>query len=154
MVTFSVPIRRQGRFVGVVTADLAVDYFDTMRDSITKLDLGPDSYCIMVSAGGAVLVHPQRKYEFPSADSHLDALHLDASVCQQIQEMAETGNAEVRAMDPVYGKPGTFLFSQVPSAHWTFIIVKHGEDEPAPIDPWLQSNLKHQVEKSQTGSSK
>ncbi len=31
MVTFSAPIRRQGRFVGVVTADLAMDYFRWLR---------------------------------------------------------------------------------------------------------------------------
>ena len=51
MVTFSAPIHRQGRFVGVVTADLAMDYFRWLRNSVETLDLGPKTYCFVLSAG-------------------------------------------------------------------------------------------------------
>ena len=51
MVTFSAPIYRDGRFVGVVSADLAIDYFRDLRSVVDRLDLGPKSYCFVVSAG-------------------------------------------------------------------------------------------------------
>jgi hypothetical protein len=124
MVTYSVPIRREGRFLGVVTADLAVDYFNTMRGSIDKLDLGTGSYCFMVSKGGAVLVYPNEEFEFPSPRSNLDALQLDSVLRERILHMSELGNGSVDAVDPISGKPAVFLLSRVPSAGWTFIIVK------------------------------
>ena len=60
MVTFSAPIHRDGRFVGVVCADLAMDYFRDLHRSIDRLDLGPKSYCFLVSSGGADPGAPRR----------------------------------------------------------------------------------------------
>ena len=69
MVTFSAPIHRDGRLVGVVTADLAGDYFRDLHESLAQLDWGPGGSCFLVSADARLLVHPLERYEFPSADS-------------------------------------------------------------------------------------
>ncbi len=62
MVTFSAPIRRQGRFVGVVTADLAMDYFRGLRSSMEALDLGQRTYCFVLSSGGRILAPPRPRF--------------------------------------------------------------------------------------------
>ena len=82
MVTFSAPIRPGGRFVGAVTADLAMEYFRDLHSRVGRLDLGPKSYCLVVSAGGRILAHPLARYEFPSPESNLATLPLDESLPQ------------------------------------------------------------------------
>ena len=79
MVTYSAPIRRDGKFVGVVTADLAMDYFRNLRSSLGPLDTGPTSYCFLVSDAGRILAHPDDRYEFPGIDSDLTKVPVDAS---------------------------------------------------------------------------
>jgi eukaryotic-like serine/threonine-protein kinase len=59
MVTFSSPIRRGAPIVGVVTIDLSVKYFETLRAWLDELRLGDRSYGYVVSRSGAPISHPQ-----------------------------------------------------------------------------------------------
>jgi predicted Ser/Thr protein kinase len=124
MVTFSVPIRRGGRFVGVVAADLAIDYFRKMRVSLDDLELGADFYCFLFSPGGWILSHSQDCYEFPRPQSDLNKLLVHADFRRIVERMHKETNGQARAIDPLSGKEATFLFARVPSAGWTFVIVK------------------------------
>ena len=89
MVTFW-PIHRQGRFVGVVTADLAMDYFRWLRNSVETLDLGPKTYCFVLSAGGRILAHRDDCFEFPNADSDAARIPADQSFCDLLARMSAT----------------------------------------------------------------
>ena len=123
MVTFSAPIRRDGRFVGVVAADLAMDYFRDLRKSIDRMDLGPKSHCFLVSSGRRILAHPMDRYEFPGPDADLAKIRLDASFCNLVEQWTETSEGTARAIDFSTGRPASFLFSRIPSSGWTLVTV-------------------------------
>lgn len=122
MVTFSVPIEREGRFTGVVTADLAMDYFRNLRARVARLDLGPRGYCFMVSAGQRILVHPTERYQFPSQSARLEELPLDESIRARIAS-SRPGPPSLRGVDRPTGTPVSFLFSPIPAANWTLVTV-------------------------------
>lgn len=125
MVTFSAPILRDGRFAGVVTADLAMDYFHNLRDRIDRVDLGPKSYCIVVSAGQRILSHPLDRFEFPGPDSDLTQLPVDAAFRGLMSQWTRTPGGTFRALDFSTGETASFLFSRVGSAGWTLVTVVH-----------------------------
>ena len=124
MVTFSAPIRRNGRFAGVVTADLTMDYFRDLRSSIDRLDLGPQSHCFLVSSGRRILAHPLDSYEFPGPNSDLAKIPMDASFRDLIDEWTRTSSGTAGAVDFSTGQPASFLFFRIPSSGWTFVTVR------------------------------
>jgi len=123
MVTFSAPIRRGGRFVGVVSADLAVDYFRDLRSSIDRLDLGPKNHCLLVSSGLRILAHPADRYEFPGPDADLARIPQDASFRDLVRQWTRTTSGTARAIDFSTGEPASFLFCRIPSSGWTLVTV-------------------------------
>jgi tRNA A-37 threonylcarbamoyl transferase component Bud32 len=125
MVTFSAPIHRDGRFTGVVTADLAMDYFRDLRGNIDRLDLGPQSYCFVVSAGHRILAHPLDRYEFPGPDSDLTKIPLDESFRSLVGQWVQAPSGTARAVDFSTGRPAIFLYSRVRAAGWTLVTVSH-----------------------------
>jgi serine/threonine protein kinase len=121
MVTFSAPIRRDGRFAGVVAADLAIDYFRNLRRGIDRLDLGPQSHCFLVSSGQQILAHPMDRYEFPGSDADLAKLPLDASFRNLVGQWTHATAGTGRAIDFSTGRPASFLFFRIPSSGWTLV---------------------------------
>jgi serine/threonine protein kinase len=123
MVTFSAPIRRDGRFAGVVAADLAMDYFRDLRNSIDRMDLGPKSHCFLVSSGRRILAHPLDRYEFPGPDADLARIPLDASFRDLVGQWTRATAGIARAVDFSTGRPASFLFYRIPSSGWTLVTV-------------------------------
>ena len=123
MVTFSAPVRREGRFVGVVAADLSMDYFRDLRNIIDRLDLGPQSHCFLVSSGQQILAHPADRYEFPGPDADLAKIPLDASFRDLVGRWTRATSGKVRAIDFSTGEPASFLFFRIPSSGWTLVTV-------------------------------
>ena len=123
MVTFSAPIQYNGRFAGVVTADLAIDYFRQLRTSMDRLDIGPGGHCFLVSSGHRILAHLEDRYEFPSPESELDKLPMDASIREVVRRWTNLPSGATRAIDFSTGKPASFQFARVPSAAWTLVVV-------------------------------
>jgi phosphoserine phosphatase RsbU/P len=124
MVTFSAPIRRNGQFLGVVSADLAIDYFRNMRESIKRLDLGPDTYGVVVTKHGVILSHPDPKYQYPGPKSNLKAIPLDSSVRELLPRIPKEEDGIGVATDPMSGKLATYFFSHISPSDWTFLIIK------------------------------
>jgi tRNA A-37 threonylcarbamoyl transferase component Bud32 len=125
MVTFSAPIYREGRFTGVVTADLAMDYFRDLRGIIDRLDLGTHGFCFVVSAGNRILAHPLPRYEFPGPDSDLNSIPLDASFRRLAVQWTQAPLGAAEAVDFSTGQSASFLFSRVSAAGWTLVIVNY-----------------------------
>jgi hypothetical protein len=121
MVTFSAPIRRDGRFAGVVAADLAMDYFRDLRRGIDRMDLGPESHCFLVSPGQRILAHPLDRYEFPGPDADLARIPLDASFHNLVSQWTRATAGTARAIDFATGRPASFLFFRIPSSGWTLV---------------------------------
>ena len=124
MVTFSVAIRRQGRFVGVVTADLAVDYFRQMRRGLDELDIGPGSYCFVVSVQRQVMAHLEDRCEFPSPDADLTKVPLPDSFRAMLDRWPREAEGTAQAVDYSNGRMTTFLFSRMSSTGWMVVLAK------------------------------
>jgi tRNA A-37 threonylcarbamoyl transferase component Bud32 len=123
MVTFSAPIHRRGRFVGVVTADLATDYFRALRTSVDDLDLGTRGYYFVVTAAGKILAHREDRCEFPGPESDLGKVPMDNSFRELAARFTRETSGVGMAVDPTTHAPATFQFTRVPSANWTLVRV-------------------------------
>lgn len=124
MVTFSAPILRGGKQVGVVTADLAIEYFRQLRSGLDALELGTGVSHMLISPGNRVLSHSIDRYEYPSPDSDLTALPVDASFRQMLRDIRAQQYGTIGAIDFRTRRPATFLYARVRSADWVFVLVK------------------------------
>ena len=121
MVTFSAPIHRDGRFVGVVAADLAMDYFRDLRSSIDRLDLGSKSHCFVVSSASGFW-HRSDRYEFPGPDSDLRKLPgRQFPRSGRPVDPRQIGNGPGHRL--LHRRPASFLFFRIPSSGWVLVTV-------------------------------
>jgi len=138
MVTYVAPLIRGGKFIGVLTVDLSLAYFDQLRRWLADLNLSPQSYGFVLSPTGNVISHPDPEYDF---GRRLEAGHrnprnvtdpgsVDPAFASLARRMRKEGTGEARAVDPITTRPATFLFARVPLDRndpnrewWTFVMV-------------------------------
>lgn len=148
MVSYVAPLRRPDQkrhdekwgdeFVGVLTVDLSLRYFDRLRDWLTDLQFGPRSYGFVASQDGNVLSHPDQDFDFgrrfdaghKSARRITDLDAADPAFADPAGRMRREPTGRGRATDPATGRPATFLFARVQldraladRAWWTFVAV-------------------------------
>jgi class 3 adenylate cyclase len=129
MVTYSAPLAGYHDFAGVQTVDLSVEYFDALRGWLEEIHLGENSYAFILSAKGTFISHPHPEYDF----AQLAAAGKGPRSLGDLEGVSPSFVALARAMrgrsgsgsaiDPVTGRPATFLFAPVPSAGWSFVTV-------------------------------
>jgi hypothetical protein len=122
MVSYSVPINRNGKVAGVVTADLSIQFFRVLHDNLQKLNVGRNSYSFIISRKGTFIYHPNSKYEFPSKNSSLDTIQASPDFIDLVERMRRDETGRGRATDFTTGRPATFLFTRIPSAGWDFVV--------------------------------
>jgi len=130
MVTYSVPLFREGKFSGVVAADLSIEYFRGFHNHLQNLYLGPDSHSFVISPQGTFIYHPNLRYEFPSATSSLDRIQAAPDFLALARRMRQEETGRGQATDFNTGRPATFLFTPIPSTGWQFVVV-HADPAPA-----------------------
>jgi sigma-B regulation protein RsbU (phosphoserine phosphatase) len=126
MVTYSVPFYREGKFGGVVTADLSIDYFRELHNRLQEQYLGPNSYSFVLSPGGTFLYHPNPRYEFPATTSSLDRIGPDPDFLALVQRMRQEETGWARATDFDSGRPAAFWFTRIPATGGHFVVVHLG----------------------------
>jgi sigma-B regulation protein RsbU (phosphoserine phosphatase) len=129
MCTFSVPLLRQGRFLGVLTVDVLSE--DLLQD-IARIRIG-SGYCALVSQKGTFISHPDpalvmRESMFTLAERcALDDLALAG------EEMV-AGRAGVRRIrDYSTGEPEWMVYAPVESAGWSLAAIIPESEIMAPI---------------------
>lgn len=140
MVAYVVPLTRGDKFIGVLTVDLSLGYFDQLRHWLTDLKFGPRSYGFVVSQTGNVLSHPGKDYDFggrfdagygqQSSRKFTDPDAVGPAFAALIRQMLKERHGEIRGTDFSTGRPATFLFArvQLDRTHpdrewWTFVMV-------------------------------
>jgi serine/threonine protein kinase len=146
-VGYMVPVRREGKIVGVATVDVALtDFFGKaalLGDWRGKIHPGqPErAYAFVIShttklwddpwavePGTGVFVHHPR-YKFPQRIKDLSNVRADfADLMSLILERDDKGRLVKAtgmgvATDPATGKRSTFLFARLTSAEWTVVVV-------------------------------
>jgi predicted Ser/Thr protein kinase len=129
MVTYSVPFFRSGKFSGVVTADLSIQYFRSLHNLLQGQSLGPDSYSFVISPKGTFIYHPDLKYEFPGPASSLQQIRAAPDFLDLVQQMRNKDAGRARATDFRTGQPATFYFARIPATGWQFVVVHPAGNE-------------------------
>jgi sigma-B regulation protein RsbU (phosphoserine phosphatase) len=123
MLTYSVPLERQGQFVGVVTVDLSLDYFQVLQGWLDELQLGREGYAFVVSGTGAFISHPDPACKLPRKITDFVQFREEESLRGLLQQMLGKAEGRLAAVDPWTGRPAAFLFAPVPSAGWSLAVV-------------------------------
>ena len=129
MVTFSVPVRRGGRVVGVVTADLSIEYFKGLQDDLRDLNFGPDSYGFVVSPTGRFISHPDSRFDLRRKLADVLSEQQDAGLSALADRALRHESGEERGTDFAGGRPVRFLFAPVNSSGWAVVAVIPDADE-------------------------
>jgi sigma-B regulation protein RsbU (phosphoserine phosphatase) len=127
MITYSVPFYRHGKFSGVVSADLSIEYFRALHHRLQQHYLGPDRYCFVLTPKGTLVYHPNPVYEFPAPASSLDRVPAAPDFLALVRRMRREETGWARATDFSTGRPAVFHFTRMPATGWDFVVV-----QPAP----------------------
>jgi len=130
MLTYSVPFQRHGKFVGVVTADLAVEYFQVLRGWLDELHLGREGYAFVVSPTGTFISHPDPAYHLPYNVTQIPEFQTDQRLAALARRMLARETGRVTAVDPWTGQLSSFLFAPVTSTGWSLAVVIGEETRP------------------------
>jgi phosphoserine phosphatase RsbU/P len=121
MITRSVPIRREGRIVGVATVDIALTGFS---EHLRQLKPGGDGSVYLVNRKGAVLAHPELSID---SDKEPDAGVADLGALRPLLDNARLD--AVDAMDPITRRrswlvehPIAGLSSEKGGQDWSLIV--------------------------------
>jgi len=128
MVTYSVPVVRDGAFIGVVTADLSMDYFRGFHTDLQNIRLGPHTTSMVVSPRGTFIYHPNPAFEFPAKSSSLERIQASPDFLALIKRMEAEDSGSGSAIDFDTGRAATFIFSRIPSTRWQFVVMDTGTD--------------------------
>jgi hypothetical protein len=123
MLTYSVPVYRQGKFSGVVSADLSIEYFRTLHDHLKEQYLGRDSYSFVLSPKGTLVYHPNPVYEFPAPASSLERIKAAPDFLALVGRMRREETGWARAMDFSTGRPALFCFARIAATGGHFVVV-------------------------------
>jgi tRNA A-37 threonylcarbamoyl transferase component Bud32 len=119
----SIPLERKGKFVGVVTVDLSLDYFQVLRQWLDELRLGETGYAFVVSPKGTFISHPDPTCQLPRRITEVPEFQNDDNLRDLTRRMLEQETGRVIAVDPFTGKLSTFLFTPVRSTRWSLVVV-------------------------------
>jgi serine/threonine protein kinase len=128
MVTYTAPMTRLSEFIGVLSLDLSVEYFGVLRQWLTELNFGANSYGFVISESGVIISHPYADYDLaqlaaagkePRRITELST--PDDAFAALAKRMLTDREGSGIAVDPATGKRTTFLFSKARSADWTFV---------------------------------
>jgi tRNA A-37 threonylcarbamoyl transferase component Bud32 len=123
MITYSVPLRRDGKFVGVVTADLSIGYFQVLHGWLADLKMGEGSYGFVVSREGRFISHPSAAYRLPLKITEADDFQADDELRSLSARLLREERGTATGVDPYLGRSARFHFARIPSAGWTFVAV-------------------------------
>ncbi len=112
LVTIAEPVMKNGRFIGVVGADVLIDQ---LIEDVISLNAGQNAYAMLIDMNtGSFLAHPNKSLTLKPITNLSNELSKDS-----IERAANTGTIETAT---IAGQEKLFYFSKVPGTHWMFAI--------------------------------
>ncbi len=134
--TYSVPIYRNGdgtsQFMGILTADLSLEWLDNLVSSIKVCQTG---YAYMISRNGSIICHPNKDYILNATIFSL-AEETASPVLHEIGRNMVRGRssfAEVEYHNLVTGKRSWVTYAPVKVSGWSLGIVYPVDELTAPL---------------------
>lgn len=121
MTTFSVPFQsgKDGRFAGIVTADINLDWLASVLGEVKVLKSG---YLFLLSADGKVLFHPNRKYIMQETARSLAEKNHDERF-RTLGERMMRGESDFVPYQSPMGFGARLYFGPIPKTGWSLGIV-------------------------------
>ncbi|EHK2920277.1 methyl-accepting chemotaxis protein [Vibrio parahaemolyticus] len=112
LVTIAEPVMKNGKFIGVVGADVLIDQ---LIDDVINLDAGENAHAMLIDMNeGTFLAHPDKSLTLKPITSFLKDFSEEA-----IERAAAEGKIESTMLK---GQEKLYYFKKVPGTHWMFAI--------------------------------
>ncbi|NRF30874.1 methyl-accepting chemotaxis protein [Vibrio coralliilyticus] len=131
LVTIAEPVRRNGKLVGVVGADVLIDQ---LIDDVINLDAGENAYAMLIDTqDGTFLAHPNKDLSLKPVTTLSKKLTMSA-----IENAANSGAMEIIERK---GQEKFYFFKKVPGTQWIFAIEMDRQTEEAAHTALLENLL-------------
>ncbi len=130
MVTYSEPIYRDGRFAGVVTADLSLAYFRQLKTWLDELRLARGDYGFVISPAGTFISDANPDYQMGRRITDFARPEFDHGYTRLFEIVRRKIAGSVTGIDFWTANPVTFLVAPVPTSGWSFVAVIPEQSSP------------------------
>lgn len=138
MVTYGVPLSRQGQFRAVVTVDVSLE---RLRADMTRVEV-EDGFVALASRRGIFLAHPRPEMVMRESVAGVATRLAIPELADAAQAMAAGRGGVVRLRDPTDGEGVSWLvFAPVASTGWTLMALVDEEKVLAEVNQRLQRQL-------------
>jgi len=120
MATFSAPIIRQDKFLGVATGDVSLEYLSEM---ITRIKLFESGYAFMVSNKGTIIAHKERSLVGHKSLTEYGREAGGEGFIKLAEQIQRGEDGFIETEDPETHHPILIFFSPMKTGNWSFIAV-------------------------------
>ncbi|HBC88605.1 MAG TPA: hypothetical protein DCZ94_16785 [Lentisphaeria bacterium] len=137
MCTYSVPIFRDGSFIGVLTADISLEKF---ADDVEELKI-IGGYCTIVSNTGMIISHPERSYIMSETVFSLAKKNNNKDLIEVGRKMTAGEKGFLKFKDFNTGMTKWIVFCPIQSPEWSIAAVISEDTVMSPIYAHIKRNL-------------
>ena len=137
MCTYSAPFRREGRFAGVTTVDVALG---RLQKRLRKIDI-EGGYCAILSQNGRFISHPRKSLIMRETVFSLAEYYDLPKLGEVGREIIAGGQGVRRVSDFISGEPKLIVFAPITSCGWSFVAMLPEERVMAPVHAELRRNV-------------
>lgn len=134
MVTYAVPVLRDGEVVAVVTCDLSLDGIHALLDA---LPLGEGGIAVLLSQRGAYIAHPEHRLEMKETVFSLAEAQTDPEIGATLHRLGRdmlSGQPGHLLYRRPFGQPKAYIFYRcVPCTGWSLGIIRPTTQVLAPL---------------------
>ncbi|MCX5813056.1 MAG: cache domain-containing protein [Proteobacteria bacterium] len=120
MVTYSVPIFRAGRKIGVATADIGLD---NLIQKVQSLRVDNSGYALLLSDHHYIIAHPDKRLLLKKLSPDRTEGFKKGALKELYELMNAEGIVSSTIIDPFTGKESWIIAMPIKSAKWTLGIV-------------------------------
>jgi methyl-accepting chemotaxis protein len=118
MTTYSSPIRRDGRWIGLAGVDVALSALDREVRSVEVLDSG---YAFVVSDTGGLVSFPRKGWAGKKSLADLARERSAPELARVAGALAAGRSGHVETRDPLTGREAVLFYAPVKTGDWGFI---------------------------------
>ncbi len=138
MATFSAPIIKQGKFHGVATGDVSLDY---LSDVVAKIKLYETGYAFMVSNEGIFIAHKDRSLIGHERLADYGRRKHNQGFIKLADQIHRGESGFIEAKDSETGRPTLLFFSPIKTGNWSFVAVVPRHEALAGVRSLTQAML-------------
>jgi len=130
VVTLADPVRSNGKIIGVVGSNLALD---KLTKDVLSISVPGNGYAFLLNENGKIVAHPNKKYVLKSISESVPDLSLQSLLTSA--ENHTPVNAQIKGKDKI------FVVQKIDHTNWMLAMVLDKDTLQAPINSMLIKQL-------------